>query len=294
MITNNFLSIPQAIQQANAQDNTEANPRQNFDKIRNPILKTIANNLGNNELRQQNLTYLSNESSEVFKSFVSSILETEGEENKQVIDLYHTLNHNKMLNGHSFKNFILMDKNIKKYILDKNRNNQRQLFTGGVQSGLLTVALSLGSMHIGAPWTTGCAAGLFAGGSIICVNQVGSFIDHVSNMKNYEEFIGPVADTQPPYQNPNYPLVRNYLFTPNGAEELQNFLSRSTTPAVRLGSRWSNPLTEPSQQNSMSESQPNPSTAPRHQNSQSNESGLPISLLQSISVTNSGIIRSMS
>ncbi|MFZ9470446.1 MAG: hypothetical protein ACO26G_05305 [Rickettsiales bacterium] len=149
-------------------------------------------------------------------------------------------------------------------------------------------------MHIGAPWTTGCAAGLFAGGSIICANQVGMRIDHASRMENYEEFIRPVADTQPPYQDPNYPLVRNYLFTPNGAEELQNFLSRSTTPAVRLGSRWSNPLTEPSQQNSMSESQPNLSTAPRHQNSHSNGGGLPISLLQNISVTNNGSIRSIS
>ena len=74
MIANISPIIPEAIQQANAQDNQEANPQQNFDKIRNPILKTIASDLGDNGLRQHYLSHLSNPNTEVFKSFVSSIL----------------------------------------------------------------------------------------------------------------------------------------------------------------------------------------------------------------------------
>ncbi|MFZ9180561.1 MAG: hypothetical protein ACO201_01665 [Rickettsiales bacterium] len=68
MITNISPIIPQHNGQAIAQDNQEANLQQNFNKIRNPILKDIANNLGNNELRQGYLSDLSNPDTE-FKSF---------------------------------------------------------------------------------------------------------------------------------------------------------------------------------------------------------------------------------
>ncbi len=173
-----------------------------------------------------------------------------------------------------------MNKKIKKYILDENLNNQRELFTRVVQSGLLTVALSFGSTHIGAPCTTGCAAGVVAGISIIVPTQVKGRIEQISLIEKYENFTELVANTQPPYQNPDFPSVRIYLHTRGGAQQLLELLERTGTPAVPLGYRGSNPSIEPSQQNSMFESgQPNPSPA-TIENRLPNR--LPISSLQAI------------
>ncbi len=179
-----------------------------------------------------------------------------------------------MLNVDSFKNFILMNKNIKKNILDQNLNNQDELFARGIQLAILTLGLSLGLTYIGAPCSTGCDAGVVAGTSIIVANQVGRHINHISLIDKYKKFIGPVADTQS--SDPNFPFVRNYLFIQNGETILLGLLERTGTPAVPLGSRWPNPSTASSSQNSMSESgQPNPSTAPI-------ENRLHISSLQAI------------